>query len=99
METKFTPGPWRVGFGGQEGDGYAVIVSPFSEYPICNVEPLGYTRENAQLISAAPELAEACRAMLYMVEQCGYGGSNQTAERAHISAARAALAKAELASE
>jgi len=57
-----TPGPWAIGYGGTDGDDYAVVVSPHSQYPVCNLEPRGYTQANARLIAAAPDLLAALEA-------------------------------------
>lgn len=59
--TQPTPGPWKIIFGGFEGDGYAVIGSPHQNHPIANLEPQGYTAANAKLIAAAPEMLQALR--------------------------------------
>lgn len=62
-ETKgkhtMTQGPWKIGFGGMADDTFATITSDFAEYPICQLEPRGYSQANAQLIAASRELYDA----------------------------------------
>jgi hypothetical protein len=48
-----TPGPWVIGYGGQEGDDHAVITSPHSSRAICNIEPRDYIQANARFIVTA----------------------------------------------
>jgi hypothetical protein len=55
----YTSGPWRIGYGGMDGDTTATITSAFAEYPICQLEPLGYVQANARLIAAAPRMFQA----------------------------------------
>ena len=59
-----TPGPWKIGYGGMEGDNYAVVTSPHSARAICGLEPMDYVAANARLIAAAPELLKALREMV-----------------------------------
>jgi hypothetical protein len=67
----YTSGPWRIGYGGMDGDTTATITSPFVEYPICQLEPLGYVQANARLIAAAPELLEAARKLMFHLTGIG----------------------------
>ena len=58
METRFTPGPWRVGYDG------TVCASDYRSTGICSM--LGTLRNksvkaDALLIAAAPEMYEALR--------------------------------------
>lgn len=79
MNTKdfegHTPGPWLIGYGGCEGDDYAVITSPHSSRAICNLEPQDYLKANAELISnarliaAAPELLREREQLLDMLKE------------------------------
>lgn len=55
MSAKFTPGPWLA-------DGHFVTAGPRSIVADCEPTPLGAA--NAQLIAAAPELAEALRVLV-----------------------------------
>ena len=64
---KHTKGPWDIGYGGQEGDDYAVITSPHSQRAICNLEPGDYVPANARLIAAAPELLATCKDVLDII--------------------------------
>jgi hypothetical protein len=57
--SKHTPTPYKIGYGGQEGDDYAVIVAPGRVRPICNLEPLDYTPANARFIVRACNSHEA----------------------------------------
>jgi hypothetical protein len=70
-ETKHTPGPWHVAFGGKDTDDYAIIGSKFSERAICNMEPRDYVQANARLIAAAPELLEALKGLLDQLNGIG----------------------------
>jgi hypothetical protein len=81
------PGPWRIGYGGMDGDTTATITSAFAEYPICQLEPLGYVQANARLIAAAPELLAALR-YIYNQEPAGI-------TKSAYSKVKAAIAKAE----
>lgn len=65
MSGKYTPGPWVV-----EEDGW---ISSEDGDPICMIQEGGFNdlltmfandRANAGLIAAAPDLLEACKAML-----------------------------------
>ena len=64
-----TPGPWVIGYGGQEGDGYAVITSPHCRRAICNIDPLDYVQANADFIVRAcnshEDLLVACEMVIH----------------------------------
>jgi hypothetical protein len=101
--AKHTKGPWAIGYGGQDSDDYAVIVSPHASQPIAALEPLGYTQANAKLIAAAPELLRACRKDAERIEQLcdmvnGYAIKLGMGKRVNAEdwsdLARAAIAKA-----
>ena len=46
-----TSGPWHIGYGGMDGDDYAVITSLFWKNQICELVPRLYKRENAVYIA------------------------------------------------
>ena len=56
-ESKYTPGPWCAD---NWATGYAVS-APESHYSVCRLEDCNNAHANAMLISAAPELLEACK--------------------------------------
>lgn len=94
METKseHTPGPWRIGYGGMEGDDFAIIISPHSSHAICNLEPAFYSLANAKLIAAAPDLLNGCLAALtYLADPPSKFKDNREEATKII---RAAIAKA-----
>lgn len=64
-----TESPWKIGYGGNPGDDYAVIISPYRLRAICNLEPRDYTLENARLISAAPQLLKVAQRLLLRLEK------------------------------
>lgn len=91
-ETKHASGPWKIGYGGQECDDYAVITSPHVESAIAHLEPAGYSPANARLIAAAPELLEALRFAVKRVELANAEGDPILS--AWLPDAKAAIAKA-----
>ena len=86
-EARHTPGPWLIGFGGNEGDDYAVITSPHYGRAICNLEPRDYRLPNALLIHAAPDLLKALE-MALAWHEC------ETESDEWVSVARDAIQKA-----
>lgn len=72
MKTKHTPGPWRAHSNLQmKHDGFSHVIS--SDHPsvgswsiamIGTHDGIEYATANAQLIAAAPDLLNACKAML-----------------------------------
>ena len=76
---KFTPGPWtpEKNYGGSAHNiGFWMVQSPHGPISIVS-DVLGqkrYRKGNAHLIAAAPELYEACKAMLNALisERIGY---------------------------
>jgi len=56
---KHTKTPWMIAYGGEEGDGYAVIASKFSDRPVCTIEPRDFNTANAALIVRAVNAHEA----------------------------------------
>ena len=65
--TKRTFGPWSIGL---DSDELSVQVITEDGWHICYVE-LDPCDEIARLIAAAPELLEACQAMLNLWDACG----------------------------
>jgi len=63
-----TESPWKIGYGGNPGDDYAVIISPYRLRAICNLEPRDYKFENARLICAAPQLLVIAQKLLLWLE-------------------------------
>ena len=66
METKHTPGPWRV-----QATGHSFVVEAHTHTEVISVDANGnpcrwseYNEANARLIAAAPELLEALQALL-----------------------------------
>lgn len=94
-----TKGPWIIGYGGQEGDTYAVITSPHAEYPIANLEPQGYSAANARLIAQAPALAETLARVvedyMHLVAFIEHNTVDCQEKRARLMLAGAALEDAE----
>lgn len=66
-ETSFTPGPWEV-YKWNDGTG-AVFVKPFTHVCQINHKPEREYWGNASLISAAPDLYEALKDALQMLQQ------------------------------
>jgi len=106
-ETKHTPGPWHVRFGGrQEDDGWCVA-SQSSSDPIVVAEswprvmpPRSQLIANARLIAAAPELLAAlkdtlCLAEAYFDTLPDDGEAQDHYMASVIEPARNAIAKAE----
>lgn len=92
METKFTPGPWRIDgpdcFGDfnilHDGDSLAVAAV------VSNMRYADEIAGNAHLIAAAPELYAALADMTELLERVG----DSRKDAPFIDAANAALAKA-----
>lgn len=106
MSTKFTPGPWMVDKTvalGAYGVWKDVRGTDEPMRPVCSVYSPGtiLPREerdaNAALIAAAPDLLEACKAVLPAIyAQARYGSEwDRDAWEAHEAALRAAIARAE----
>lgn len=98
METKFTPGPWKVEPVNYDGDGGTLV--RFNGVCIANVWGVLEYRQvdeessaNAHLIAAAPELYEAMEDLLTVLADRKYKGFEARLE-SHSRIARAALAKA-----
>ncbi|MCJ9707844.1 hypothetical protein LWS69_02210 [Bordetella hinzii] len=100
MTTRHTPGPWEVAY--QDSNGQSVIKAEHIEVATCWHHCVGSIEKemhaNARLIAAAPELLDACMAMLEWDdrEQDHAVDFNARMElcRAAFNKARAAIAKA-----
>ena len=102
MNTKHTPGPWFSTDNGWHG---TVVThnSPVTDHilQICAVQCTGAKtleegKANARLLALAPELAEALRGLVKVIQEAmppDYASQPYTASRLH--AARAVLAKLE----
>jgi hypothetical protein len=106
MNTKHTPGPWRISNGnfanliegysgrhhGEWDDGFRAVASAQHCEPTGNyVNERENAEANARLIAAAPELLEACSLLLEALRSSNVSnGLIRSAE----DAARAAIAKA-----
>ncbi len=95
-DTKHTPGPWRV----QNGSVYALAPDgSFGSLPVAHMDrdPGNGTRPverdaNARLIAAAPEMVEALRGALEVLD----GRANDFSSKSEAcKACRAAIRKAE----
>ena len=66
METKHTPGPWEAEQLYAKGnDGKFVVISKTNYICVCDaIEGVEVNEPNADLISAAPDLLEACQEMV-----------------------------------
>ena len=96
MTTKHTPGPWYVGSGTYEGRNIYSVASVtdddgFTYQPIvASAEDDGIDcwDANARLIAAAPDLLEALKDMVDLVElMCPFDGPQQRKARAAIARA------------
>jgi hypothetical protein len=101
-KAKHTPGPWKVVRDGNPLSAGIVAVIEHSERFLA-VEEDHFGRPwcapdtweaNARLIAAAPDLLEACRAVMWWNERVG-GFSEPEDERDVLEPLRAAIAKAE----
>lgn len=94
MQLKITPGPWRAGNhpGDASGTGWREVLTDataFSPSYVCQaLEP------DAQLIAAAPELLEACRALALMFVDGSHYETTNPYCRPQVKAALQAIAKA-----
>ena len=92
-----TPGPWSIKgavfatiTGTQTHVGYNGRILVY-QAEVAKIQPRHEREANAHLISAAPELLEACERLALFHESCGHEGNADSA----IEAAKAAIAKAE----
>jgi hypothetical protein len=95
-ESKFTPGPWRIRFGGTtQHDGWCVESANASEGRVVAeywprfLPSRKQMIADAHLIAAAPELLEACIEALYWLDVSSRG-EEECAKKLH-----AAIVKAE----
>jgi hypothetical protein len=97
--SKYTPGPWEVRNNDTIVGPAGNVVAECCGYSVKAIDPAqqaqGGREANAQLIAAAPELAEACKAALSTMEwaQRSVPGTDL---RSDILKLRAALRKAGL---
>lgn len=99
MNTKHTPGPWFVGeqmpAPSKSIHAFIGIGNGACHVGLASITPLtGFceAEANARLIAAAPELLEACKEVVFLIE--GIAGLDDQQIQA-INQARAAIAKAE----
>lgn len=98
MTTKYTPAPWFV-VNGENGGIEIRSDSRWGMVEICLVdtgfnEPIESEQiSNARLISAAPELLEACKIIVDAFDSLSQSSPARN-EMLHINVARAAIAKA-----
>lgn len=90
MSTKHTPGPWKFCPVTQK---IWTVDTDLDVGTICGGPEMDQWEPNARLMAAAPELADALRAMLAVY--CGDDGITPEACKAAESMARQALAKTE----
>lgn len=96
MTTKHTPGPWTTEEGPENGIAIIadnVVLATMPEWPAKQAEQTA----NALLIAAAPDLLDALRWLLEIVEKCDAAGipiAGALEGRSSQSAARAAIAQA-----
>lgn len=101
MNTKHTPGPWRVSksvagytaiYHGEAGNMIAALGASHGTDESASLSHMGNAKANAALIAAAPDLLAALRGLLHEAE------SFRLHERGraglHMDRARAAIAKA-----
>jgi hypothetical protein len=79
---KHTPGPWR-------NQNNVIVFGKDLNDPIAKICVSIYSKENARLIAAAPELLEACKAIINVL------GDSKFWEADAVLIARAAIIKAE----
>lgn len=98
MTSKWTPGPWQVASGGvveTKGGGSCIAwvrAKDSSGKPNHYPEP-GSAEANARLIAAAPELADALRALVLSVETFAPEYAECDGWNGALISARATLAK------
>lgn len=92
--SKFTPGPWKIGFPPPNGEQTIGTLNGLMVAVVTTGATGIHTIANARLIAAAPELYGALSDLLDKSANCGesgYGGDEPTA----WDRARAVLAKVE----
>ena len=72
QETRHTPGPWRVSFTPLAPQRFQIRAGEFINRRICVMDdqPDDGDEANALLIAAAPELLEALKNLVHMVDNC-----------------------------
>ncbi len=72
--TKHTPGPWKVDLETGEIEAQGAVLGTIygaDDYPCCEEDVSEECRANARLIAAAPEMLDALKACLNMVDGDG----------------------------
>lgn len=93
METKHTPGPWRIGSHGPNG--YHTVGTERGLMVAMVAHSVNYIDEceqaigDACLIAAAPELLEALRLMRKHYGNCGNAHQQAAADAADVAIAKA----------
>ena len=96
MEAKHTSGPWFADSG--QGHIWRVYSKPVKGYApeVCMIRSYDHERENALLITAAPDMLEALRAIESLFEEVQAAGAHYSHRLDAVSIiARAAIEKAE----
>ena len=92
---KHTKGPWKIN--GKNSEGYFQICKNNGGWNIALVLPR--SSENASLITASPDLLEACRQIIKIAEDDGWYNDfdfkGKDRKRIALDIARQAIAKAE----
>lgn len=91
-EARHTPGPWQVTPAGGISNGTEIVILNVFDKEreaFAMNNGFGNAAENAALISAAPELLEACEALLLH-----FPATNDPSDKLCLKQARAAIAKA-----
>ncbi len=96
-ETKFTPGPWCVGFESEmitsevteRNPGAIAIVASHPPFAFGGAIALTWEIDNARLIAAAPDLYEALEAIMNDVEPTEFALASHIRKRAHVALAKA----------
>lgn len=70
-ETKHTPGPWVVGGCDAEHPSRVLVSAKDGQVDIYGADHMNETMANARLITAAPEMLAALRALVHRCEDLG----------------------------
>ena len=93
--SKHTKGPWIICYDGNidSKSGRSICAMGFSTYKEYNDQP--EMKANARLIAAAPELLEACKEQMRVIETMGNKTGCWPINDDNLQMAKAAIAKAE----